>query len=195
MLCRRLDLARCTEVTDAGVARLAAYTRQPAAASSSSEGGEADGDEGPEEEEEAVAAAVGGLQLAAGAAGAKVPAMESPDSAVKRLAAQRHATMIASSAAAGMWAAGGRAVGCRLRLAAPSAPIFPPGPGTAVRASSELPTHALPPCLCVWPALQRARSTAGHLQAAWRSSTSERLRSAPAGPSCCCSRAAPPARA
>ncbi len=101
-----MDLSRCTEVTDAGVARLAAYTRQPTAVSSSSGSDAADGDE--EEglgEEEAVAAAVGGLQLAAGAAGAKVPAMESPDSAVKRLAAQRHAAMMTSSAAAGRWRA------------------------------------------------------------------------------------------
>ncbi|KAL4442936.1 hypothetical protein ABPG77_008427 [Micractinium sp. CCAP 211/92] len=102
---RRLDLSRCTEVTDAGVARLAAYTRQPAAASSGSDAADGDEEEGLGEEE-AVAAAVGGLQLAAGAAGAadaagtKVPAMESPDSAVKRLAAQRHAAMMTSSAAA-----------------------------------------------------------------------------------------------
>ncbi|KAL4457659.1 hypothetical protein ABPG75_012524 [Micractinium tetrahymenae] len=112
---KRVDLSRCTEVTDGGVARLAAYTRQPAAAGSSSEGEEDDAEqEEAEEQQEAVVAAVGGLQLAGGAAGPAVPpAMESPDSAVKRLAAQRHAAMMARSAAAAR-AQHGRPLACGL---------------------------------------------------------------------------------
>lgn len=92
--------------------RLAAYTRRTDTANSSSDGGEEGGEdaegEGQLDEGEAAAAAVRGLQLAggaAGAAGARPPAIESPDSAVKRLAAQRHADMMARSAAAGTCAA------------------------------------------------------------------------------------------
>lgn len=106
-LLERVDLTRCVEVGDAAMTRLAAFTRQLGGGSCAA-GGSSD-EEVDEEEWEAQAAveAVGGMQLAgdasppaaAGVAGSKV--LESPDSAVRRIAAQRHADMMARSAQAG----------------------------------------------------------------------------------------------
>ena len=110
--CRRLDLSRCVGVRDGGLVRLAAYTRQPAAGGP--DGEEEDEGEVWEEQLEAeipAAAAVmaatklEGMQLSppgeAAAAGRAGSVIESPDSAVRRIAAQRHADMMHRTAAAG----------------------------------------------------------------------------------------------
>lgn len=95
--------------------RLAAYTREaPAGDSNSSSAGEEEEEEeggwGEEAEAagpDAAGAALEDLQLsAAGGRAAQarkgaVPAMESPDSAVRRIAAQRHAAMLERSARTG----------------------------------------------------------------------------------------------
>lgn len=121
---RRVDLSRCAQVGDAAVARLAAYTRRAGGSSGDDSSGDEDageGEEGAEWEDEPAAAAgaeasqaMSGLQLqgkggagspprlSPGTGGPAAPAVESPDSAVRRLAAQRHATMLARSADAGV---------------------------------------------------------------------------------------------
>lgn len=90
--------------------RLAAYTRQlDAGSSTEEEGEEGPGWEGEEEEEApaaapaaAVAQALAGVQLSPKGRAPAPPAtvIESPDSAVRRLAAQRHAAMLEGSARA-----------------------------------------------------------------------------------------------
>lgn len=117
----RLDMSRCTEVGDGGVQRLAAYTRvAPSEGSGSSSGGDngsedeagwvASGSGGGGADAPAAAAAAGvesmqltprGGGLLAPAQGAPVPGLESPSSAVQRIAEERHAAMMARSAAAG----------------------------------------------------------------------------------------------
>lgn len=116
---RRLDLTRCVEVSDAGMVRLAAYTRQHVA-DADEEGGEGQEFRDSDEEGAAAAAAVESMQLSEGAArtpqwGGKpaatpatptaaapaAPAMESPESAVRRIATQRHEAMMARTASAG----------------------------------------------------------------------------------------------
>ncbi len=108
---QRVDLTRCVEVGDAAMARLAAYTRQLEDGDSAAGGSSGDEEEEAEDEWQAQAAAeaVGSMQLASGtsppppAAGAVTggKAFESPDSAVRRIAAQRHAAMMARSARQG----------------------------------------------------------------------------------------------
>ncbi|PRW58889.1 F-box LRR-repeat 15 [Chlorella sorokiniana] len=100
---QRVDLTRCVEVGDTGMTRLAAYTRQ-LGGSISAGSGSSDEEEEEDWQADAAAEAVGGMQLAAdapsppavGTTGGR--AFESPDSAVRRIAAQRHAAMLARSA-------------------------------------------------------------------------------------------------
>lgn len=112
---QRVDLSRCVEVSDAAMVRLAAYTRQPEFDSDADDEDWVDAAGGAA----AASEAIGGLQLApeeaatppgsnAGTAPGSTPAMESPDSAVRRIAAQHHAAMLVRSAAAGV---------CRILLA------------------------------------------------------------------------------
>lgn len=109
---QRVDLTRCVEVGDAAMTRLAAYTRQlegsgSAAGSSSDEEEEEEEEQDELQQAQAATEAVGSMQLAEGASPLPAAgttsgkAVESPDSAVQRIAAQRHAAMLARSAREG----------------------------------------------------------------------------------------------
>lgn len=200
---QRVDLTRCVEVGDAAMTRLAAYTRQlegsgSAAGSSSDEEEEEQEEEEEDELQQAQAAveAVGSMHLAeaasplpaAGTTSGK--AVESPDSAVRRIAAQRHAAMLARSAREGaqlLRAAlhGQCCVGwCFGFLMAFSWLLLPLSMVHWSRAWQ------------CWPfAVQHALSTGGRGTWACMSWCSRRPQCRPGAPSSCCSRAAPPARA